>query len=128
MTLLVDRPAADAERPRRPTLRRLWGAPVWAHLLALAVVLVALVPLVGTTASFSADEGAAIVQAHSLSRGDGWIVEHPLPQVDPTGKNYPLELSERGSRGFAPFGKHPLYALALAAADGLGGVTAMVLL
>jgi hypothetical protein len=86
------------------------------------------VPVVGTTASFSADEGAAIVQAHSLSQGNGWVVEHPLPQVDPTGKNYPLELSEQGSRGFAPFGKHPLYALALAAADGVGGVTAMVLL
>jgi hypothetical protein len=101
---------------------------VWAHVLALALVLLALVPVIGTQASFSADEGAAIVQAQSLAGGDGWIVEHPLPEVDPSGHNYPLELSERGAKGFAPFAKHPLYALLLAGADWLGGVTAMILL
>jgi len=95
---------------------------------ALAVVLMALVPLIGTGSSFSADEGAAIVQATSLSSGDGWIVEHPLPEVDPTGASYPLELSERGAAGTAPFAKHPLYALLLAGADRLAGITAMVLL
>jgi hypothetical protein len=92
------------------------------------MILLALVPLVGTGASFSADEGAAIVQARSLARGDGWIVEHPAPELDGTGVHYPLELSERGSKGQAPFAKHPIYALLLAGADGLGGTTAMVLL
>jgi hypothetical protein len=96
--------------------------------VALGLVLVALVPLVGTGASFSADEGAAIVQARHLSRGQGWVVGHPVPGADPTGRNYPLELSTRGPRGTAPFVKHPLYALLLAGADRLGGVTAMVLL
>lgn len=107
---------------------RRWAAPLWAHAAALAVVLIALVPVVGTGASFSADEGAAIVQARHLSRGDGWIVDHPLPQADPTGKAYPLELSAHGPNGTAPFAKHPLYALMLAGADRLGGVTGMVLL
>src|SRR3954465_6534237 len=121
MTLVAD-PVAP---PRR---RRLWDAPLRAHVAALAVVLLALMPLIGTGSSFSADEGAAAVQARSLSRGDGWIVAHPVPDVDPTGVNYPLELSERGPDGFAPFGKHPLYALLLAAADRAGGTSAMVLL
>ncbi|HEX2047058.1 MAG TPA: hypothetical protein VHF27_04790 [Acidimicrobiales bacterium] len=103
--------------------------PLLAHVAALAVVLLALVPVVGTSASFSTDEGAAIVQAKSLSRGGGWVVEHPLPEVDqPDGRHYPLELAEWGERGFVPYGKHPLYPLLLAAADRVGGVTAMVLL
>ena len=126
------RPAPHASGPGSPrrqgTLGRLWALPVAAHLAALAVVLVALLPVVGTGASFSADEGAAIAQARSLARGGGWIVEHPAPEVDPDGRYYPLELSARGPEGVAPFAKHPLYALVLAAADRAGGVTAMVLL
>jgi hypothetical protein len=112
-----------------PWWRRLWRLPLAVHVAALAAILVALVPVVGTGASFSADEGAAIVQARNLARGDGWIVDHPVPEADPTGENYPLELSARGPDGrTAPFAKHPLYAVLLAAASRLGGVTAMVLL
>lgn len=117
---------ADPTAPTRPS--RVKGHALGLHLGALALVLLALVPLVGTGSSFSADEGAAIAQAQSLSRGDGWIVEHPVPEVDPTGVHYPLENSERGPRGVAPYAKHPLYPLLLAAADRLGGVTGMVLL
>jgi len=108
--------------------RRIWHLPLRAHVAALAVVLVALVPLIGTGSSFSADEGAAIVQARSLSRGDGWIVEHPVPEADPAGVAYPLELSERGPKGTAPFAKHPVYALLLAGADRVAGNAGMVLL
>lgn len=115
-------------QPGGSPMRRLWMLPVPAHLLALALILLALVPVIGTSSSFSADEGAAIIQARSLSRGDGWVVEHPVPEADPTGASYPLEFSERGPAGVAPFAKHPLYALLLAGADRLGGVTAMVAL
>ena len=120
--------------------RRLWmwlgDAPLGAHLAGLAVVLLALVPVVGTASSFSADEGAVIVQARSLAGtltgtltgGDGWIVEHPVPEVDPTGVNYPLENADRGRNGFAPYAKHPLYPSLLSVADRAGGVAAMVVL
>jgi hypothetical protein len=121
---LVDEPRAGAARP----WRRMWDLPLRAHLAALAAVLLALVPLVGTGASFSADEGAAILQARSLADGRGWVVEHPLPEADPGGRHYPLELSAKGPDGTAPFAKHPLYALLLAAADRIGGVTAMLVL
>jgi hypothetical protein len=120
VTLVGDPPVAEARRV---------GVPLRAHVAALAVVLLALVPVIGTSASFSTDEGAAIVQAKSLARGDGWIVEHPLAEVDHAdGRHYPLELAEWGERGFVPYGKHPLYPLLLAGADRVGGVTAMVLL
>lgn len=119
----------DPTGPARPSRwARLWAAPLGAHAAALAAVLVALVPLIGTSASFSADEGAAIVQARHLARGDGWIVDHPLPPLGPGETGYPLELSLGGAKGIAPFAKHPLYAVLLAAADRVGGTTAMVAL
>ena len=101
---------------------------MWAHLAALPAVLLCLMTMIRTSSSFSADEGAAVVQATSLSEGRGWIVPHPAPEVDPGGVNYPLELSERGAAGWAPYAKHPLYALLLAGAHRVGGGTAMVLL
>lgn len=113
---------------RKGAGERLRSAPLWTHGVALAVVLLALVPVIGTRASWSADEGAAIIQARHLARGDGWVVDHPYPQVDPGGKAYPLELSMRGDAGTAPFVKHPLYAVLLAGADRVGGVTAMGML
>jgi hypothetical protein len=129
MTVVVDPPATgrpDRGWLRRGWLRRGWNAPLWAHVAALGLLLTALLAVVGTHASFSADEGAVIIQARSLARGDGWIVEHPVPQADPDGANYPLELSSKGPEGVAPFAKHPVYALVLAGMERLGGIRAMV--
>ncbi len=126
MTVVADSPIA--ENPAGPWPRRLWGTPLRVHLAVLGLVLVGLMAVVGTSASFSADEGAAITQARSLARGDGWIVPHPVPAVDPDGVHYPLEFSAKGPDGVAPFAKHPLYALVLAGAERLGGINAMVAL
>ena len=125
VTLVAERPAPAR---RRSVVRRVWEAPPWAHLLALAIVLLALVPVVGTNASYSSDEGAAVIQGRSLASGDGWTVPHPLPQVDPDGRMYPLINSARGSNGFAPLAKHPAYAVLLGGAARLGDVAGMVLL
>jgi hypothetical protein len=119
---------APTRDPWQGLARRLWDAPLWAHGVMLAIVLVALIPVVGPQASFSADEGAAIVQARSLAHGEGWTVAHPFPEADPTSRYYPLALSEHGSNGTAPFAKHPLYALVLAGAFVFGGMAAMVAL
>jgi hypothetical protein len=126
VTLTVDR-LAPVE-VRRTFVRRLWDAPVRIHLLGLALVLLAMVPVIGTGASFNSDEGAAIIQARSLASGDGWIVAHPMPEVDPEGKMYPLINAERGSNGFAPLAKHPVYSSLVAGAWRMAGVTGMVLL
>ena len=126
MTLTVDR--FTPVELRRSMVRRLWDAPLGFHLLGLALVLLVMVPVVGTDASFNSDEGAAIIQARSLGSGDGWIVPHPMPEVDPEGKMYPLISAERGSNGFAPLAKHPVYSSLVAGAWRLAGVPGMVLL
>lgn len=113
---------------RRRWWRRVWALPVWAHLIALAAILLLLAPVVGKPQSFIADEGAAMIQALSLEAGDGWIVEHPLPEVDPEGAWYPVVNAEHGERGFAPLAKHPAYPVLAAAAARLGGATGIVIL
>jgi hypothetical protein len=126
MTLTVRRmpPAVG----RRSLGRRLWAAPPRVHLVGLALVLLAMVPIVGTHASYSSDEGAAVIQGRSLAAGNGWIVPHPMPEVDPDGGMYPLINSERGARGFTPLAKHPAYALLVAGGYWLAGVAGMMLL
>ena len=110
--------------------RRVWGAPLWAHVLLLAVGLAALVPVMGPAlrATFSPDEAVVLTQARSLASGGGWIVEHPFAEVDPEHRFYPVSGSTPGDGGMAPFAKHPVYPLALVALDAIGGMAAMVLL
>ena len=108
--------------------RRVVTAPLWLHAAALAFVLVAVMPIVGTRGFFSADEGVAVAQAHLLSEGEGWTTSHPFPAADPSGDAFPLELVQRRGDAYAPFVKHPLYAVLLAGADKVGGRNAMVLL
>ncbi len=110
------------------SLRRWWGTPLWVHVLALAGFLLVLIPVIGTSYSLSPDEAVAMTQARSLARGGGWIVEHPVPDLDPRSEFYPISESSRGDDGIAPFAKHPLYPLALAALDRVGGTAAMVFL
>ncbi|MFN8039393.1 MAG: hypothetical protein U0Q07_09300 [Acidimicrobiales bacterium] len=94
----------------------------------MAVVLLIATFAVGTGASFSSDEGAAIVQAKHLAAGQGWILENPFPALDPTGERSFLALSDHGANGTAAYSKHPTYPVVLAGLDRIGGVTAMVLL
>ena len=129
VTPLAGSVAATRTEPRPPRWwQQAWELPLWAHLLALAVGLLLLVPVVGTSQSFLADEGAAVIQARSLEAGEGWIVEHPLPEVDPDGGWYPVVNAEHGDKGFAPLAKHPAYPVLAAAAMRLAGVTGIVLL
>ncbi len=112
----------------RDVLRRGWAAPLAAHVAALAILLLALIPVVGTGASFSPDEGAVVIQARSVAEGKGWIVEHPFDRLDPENRFYPLGASSQGKEGKAPFAKHPVYPLVLAALHRVGGVGAMMVL
>ena len=109
----------------RELLRRAWAAPLAAHAAVLAVLLVSLVPVIGTSASYSPDEGAVVHQVRSLAAGDGWILEHPWGELDPAHRFYPLGSSSQGEDGRAPFAKHPAYPLLLTAVQALGGVAAM---
>ncbi len=63
------------------------------HQLLLGAVLYALVAVAGTSAVWSADEGALLYQVSALADGDGWSFSHPFPEADPAGTRYPLHLS-----------------------------------
>ena len=124
--LAIDRVGTAPGAPNR--LRGSIGV----HALGLALVLIALVPLLGRSAQFSADEGAAMAQARLLSEDRGWALDHPLPVLDPTNEAFPLEFADPvdradGGPAAAPFAKHPSYAVLLAFADRWGGTTGMVL-
>lgn len=125
--MAADLPGTEPVRPS-PIWTRIWRLPVWAHLAALGAILLLLVPVVGASQTFIADEGAAMIQAQSLAEGHGWIVENPLPAIDPGGAYYPIVNAEHGQKGFAPLAKHPGYALLAAAALRLGGVAGIVVL
>jgi hypothetical protein len=99
-----------------------------AHAAALALLLIVLMPVIGTTTQFSADEGAAVAQAVNLERGDGWTIAHPFRAADPAGDAFPLEQSLRSGDRFAPFAQHPAYPALLAGALRVAGRAGTVLL
>jgi hypothetical protein len=109
-------------------VQRVLRAPLVAHATTLGVLLLVLLPVIGTTSQYSADEGAAIAQAVRLEHGDGWTMPNSFPAADPNGEAFPLELSAHSGNRFAPFAKHPLYPVVLAAADEVGGRAGMVVL
>ena len=111
---------AEASTERRFGLRH--------HLVGLTLVLLALMPLLGTDRIFSADEAAVAAQADLLDGRGAWELPHPLPEVDPDGTAFPLHNSLITADGGVPFAKHPIYPLVLAPLYGLGGVAAMKLL
>ena len=109
-------------------MRRAWAAPLWAHSLVLAALLVAVGLVAGTDVSFSSDEGAAIAQVELLASGQGWTEANAFPTIDPEGRAYFFDpaLSSGGPDAFAPYAKHPLYVLLLRPAEAVGGQWGMV--
>lgn len=108
-------------------MRRLMSAPLWVHTLGLAFVLLAVLALTVPGHAYFSDEGAAILQERQLRAGDGWIYDYPFAAADPSGDLRPFVNGQESDTGVAPYAKHPLYVGVLAAADGLLGVTGLVL-
>ena len=113
---------------RRSSADAIARTPLWMHAVALAVLLLVMLPAVGTSASFSSDEGAYIFEAQQLSEDGSWGIPHPLAQADPEGEAFPLALAQDTDDGWVAVGKHPVYSVVLAVGDRVGGVDAMVLL
>jgi hypothetical protein len=112
----------------RSLAARIWSLPLWAHAAALAFVLLALLPYIGTGGIVNSDEGAAIIQAQQLERGDGWITPYAFSRIDPRQLAFPLEQTNAGKGGVAAYAKHPAYPLLLAIVDRVGGVDSMFVL
>lgn len=93
-------------------MRRAWGLPLWVHAAALAVVLLALLPLMSPTSSFTSDEGAYALQVRALDKGS-WAYEYKAAPFDPSGDSFPIILGDEGPGGYYPYIKHPGYPLLL---------------
>lgn len=110
------------------------------HHAGLLALLLALVPVVGFGAVWSADEGALLYQAAALEAGDGWEFDHPFPEADPTGTYYPVHLSswsesappdcepESGQCRYVVLAKHVGFLWVAAALYGIGGYPALLVL
>ncbi len=94
-------------------VRRAWRLPLWAHAAVLAVLLLALLPLMSPTSSFTSDEGAYAVQVRALDKGS-WAYEYKAAPFDPEGESFPIILSDEGPGDrYYPYIKHPGYPLLL---------------
>ncbi|MEL6985536.1 MAG: hypothetical protein AAFO29_24100, partial [Actinomycetota bacterium] len=99
------------------------------HHLAVAVVLAAVLPLAGTNAVWSADEGALLYQATAVAEGEGWTFDHPFPAADPEGSWFPIHLSSfAADGGYVVLGKHTVLVRLVGAVHGLGGYPAVLAL
>ena len=110
-------------------VRRMWGAPLWAHVLTLLVVLLVMLPVLDVHWQWSADEGAVLAQAQQLADGGGWRFPVPFPEVDPQGEWFPIHLSERAADGqWVSYAKLPLYPVVVSVLLGSLGLPGVVLL
>jgi hypothetical protein len=101
--------------------RRIWEAPLVAHLIVLLGVLVVGLALTAPRVAYSSDEAAALVQARQLEAGAGWHYRYPLASIDAEDAARPFVRADAGTKGVAPYAKHPLYPVLLAGAIRLGG-------
>lgn len=105
-----------------------WRIPgkLWQHALGLAVLLAVLVPVLYNGAVVSADEGAVLSQVEILSTTGSWGIENPIPEVDPDGKWFGIDISDQAGTTHFPYAKHAVYPLAVKPLYELGGMRAVV--
>ncbi len=101
--------------------RWLWQQSIWKHAAALFVVLLCGLLLTRPFVAYSSDEGAALLQARQLASGMGWLYQSPISSIDPEDQARPFVRGDKGTKGVAPYAKHPLYPVVLAVADRVGG-------
>ncbi|MBK5222391.1 MAG: hypothetical protein JJE52_05870 [Acidimicrobiia bacterium] len=100
---------------QRPRLLRI---PL--HLLIVALVLGLAHVSIGPHYSYFSDEGAAALQALALDDGS-WFHQYPLAELDPEQEARPFLRGDVGTKGVAPYAKHPLYPVLLQGAHTLLG-------
>jgi hypothetical protein len=103
-------------------------APLWMHCAGLAVVLLVVLPLTKPGVAYTSDEGASIVQARLLEDTGSWLQHDTLARFDPAAKARPFPHGDVGTKGRAPYVRHPLYPLVLAAVDEVAGTAGLYLL
>ena len=105
-----------------------WKAPLFVHALALLALLVLGLALTAPRVAYMSDEAAALVQARQLEAGAGWYYRYPLASIDSEDAARPFVRADAGTKGVAPYAKHPLYPVVLAGAIRVGGDAAVAAL
>ena len=105
-----------------------WPSPSpLAHHVLLGLVTLAVLPLVGAGAVWSADEGALLYQATAVVEGRGWRFDHPFPAVDPDGGWFPIHLAAfADGGGYVVLGKHTGFVVLAGLLHQLGGYPAVL--
>ena len=121
--------AAEPSADRTGVLRRVVAQPLWVHALLLLVVVAGFAALSRPGTGFSSDEGAALTQARVLRDTGDWYYRYPLSSLDGARDASPFLRADIGSKGVAPYAKHPLYPVVLraAGADTAGALALSVL-
>lgn len=103
--------APDAASPlEAPTEQRSpWRRSLTVHAVALALVLLVIIPFVGTGAIVNADEGAALTEAKIVNASGQWGMANPSPVADPAGEWFPIHLSSEIGGKWYPYTKHLAY-------------------
>lgn len=101
--------------------RCLWSRSLAAHALVLFVILMFGLLFTRPHVAYSSDEGSVVLQARLLEQGRGWLYGSPISDIDPDGAARPFVRGDVGSKGVAPYAKHPLYPLVISGVDRLGG-------
>lgn len=104
--------------------RRWTSLPIHAALLALLLAI--LVPLLDDGSMMSADEGAMLAQLEVLDTSAAWALPNPYPEVDPEGRWFGFEKSDRSGDEFYPYAKHAVYPATMRPLFALGGQRAVL--
>jgi hypothetical protein len=119
-------PPAEATDPRLlplPTSR----SALAAHVAALSLVLLLILPLVNTGQVGFPDEGIYSAQVDNLSRGS-WSAPRQAPDIDSGGGGVGAVGSIIVGDSYIPYARQPLYPLVLLPAFELGGLVGMLVL
>ncbi len=109
MALLERAPGAASPFEAPTEQRSPWRRSLTVHTLALAVVLLVIIPFVGTGAIVNADEGAALTEAKIVNASGQWGMANPSPVADPAGTWFPIHLSSEIGGKWYPYTKHLAY-------------------
>ena len=121
-------PAPGGEGSGLAFLRRFAAMPLARHVVVLAVVLFAALPLMHRGSMVSADEGAVLSQIWILEHRGGWGAENPAAAIDPSGEWFGIDIVESADGRYFPYAKHPLYPVLALGAFRVAGLPAVVAL
>lgn len=102
-----------------------WTRRLWVHSLALACLMIVLIPVVSNGYPSSVDEAVYASQAANLTDG-AWASDRVLPDLDDHGRHDLLMDSYVSGNKMIPYYRQPLYPLILVPAYAAGGFNALL--